>query len=234
MRIQQLTLVLIFALVFLQKSDSSWRYMFLGDLDQNFSGHYSSLQSKEILQEIILLPQSHTNEQFSQAMKMVERIDHLPPSLLEKLREKRVYLQLFEGNLTDLPSVRHLKGISPRGYKNAAITWDDVPGAGGSNIVLAKIGYSDKGNGHGSVNLELHELAHSIDKIIFDYLRYDDDFLEIWQEERLKIFDSGHYLSEYPEEYFAECFAYFYKDETTNEILHEKAPKTYLFIEQLQ
>ena len=46
-------------------------------------------------------------------------------------------------------------------------TWDDVPGMGGSHTVFVKIGASDKGNGHGSVNLELHELAHSVDHIVY-------------------------------------------------------------------
>ena len=47
-----------------------------------------------------------------------------------------------------------------------------------------KIGASDKGNGHSSVNLELHELAHSIDSYVFNELRYNKNFLEIWNQEK--------------------------------------------------
>ncbi|MEF2098411.1 hypothetical protein V3595_27995 [Bacillus sp. CFBP9009] len=45
------------------------------------------------------------------------------------------------------------------------------------------VGASDKGKGHGSVNLELHELAHSIDKIVYNGIRDDVNFLGIWGKE---------------------------------------------------
>ena len=53
----------------------------------------------------------------------------------------------------------------------------------GSHTVLVKIGASDKGKGHGSVNLELHELAHSVDQIVYGGIRDDDKFLSIWRKE---------------------------------------------------
>ena len=76
-------------------------------------------------------------------------------------------IKLFTGKLTDNPTASHLSGMIPRGYVNNT-TWDDVPGLGGSKTVLVKIGASHKGNGHSSVNLELHELAHSIDNYVFN------------------------------------------------------------------
>ena len=60
------------------------------------------------------------------------------------------------------------------------------------------------------MNLELHELAHSIDRHVFNGLRYKKNFLEIWDQEKEKLFPEVNYLMTYPEEYFAESFAYFY------------------------
>ncbi|WP_420535002.1 anthrax toxin lethal factor-related metalloendopeptidase, partial [Bacillus mycoides] len=48
------------------------------------------------------------------------------------------------------------------------LTWDDVPGVGsdiGGKPVMARIGFSERGKGHGSINLELHEIAHAIDRV---------------------------------------------------------------------
>ncbi len=79
---------------------------------------------------------------------------------------------------------------------------------GGSHTVLVKIGASDKGNGHGSVNLELHELGHSIDNIVFDGIRDDMDYLKIGGGRKwMGCFQGLRIFSNYPEEYFAETFA---------------------------
>ncbi|MEK5364257.1 hypothetical protein MHB45_28125 [Peribacillus sp. FSL K6-5616] len=72
---------------------------------------------------------------------------------------------------------------------------------------MVKIRASDKGDGHGSVNLELHELAHSIDNIVYDGIRKDWDFFRIREKKEM-----------------------FY---VKNQLLRQKAPETYNFIKQL-
>jgi hypothetical protein len=113
-------------------------------------------------------------------------------------------------------------------------TWDDVPGVGGSKTVLVKIGASEKGNGHGSVNLELHELAHSVDRYVYDEIRHDPTFLEIWEAEKEILFPGKTYFTSYPEEYFAETFAMFYLGNETKEELKMRAPKTFMFYSSLK
>src|SRR5690606_14826489 len=123
-------------------------------------------------------------------------------------------------------------GKKPRGYSENGPTWDEVPGIGGSEVVLAKIGSSDKGKGHGSINLELHELAHSIDKFVFDSISDDPYFLAIWEKEVNLLFPNRSYFSDFPEEYFAESFAMFYLSDQTRNHLKLVAPMTYqLFVE---
>jgi Pro-Pro endopeptidase len=125
-----------------------------------------------------------------------------------------------------------LAGQTPRGY-HSQITWDEVPGIGGSEVVLVKIGNSEKGMGHGSVNLELHELAHSIDRLVFQSISKDKTFQFIWEEERGILFPGNSYFILHAEEYFAETFAMYYLNEETKEQLKKFAPQTYDFFKEL-
>ncbi|ANB61896.1 anthrax toxin lethal factor-related metalloendopeptidase [Anoxybacteroides amylolyticum] len=188
-----------------------------------------NIRSKQTLQKIVIVPDTPFDH--AKAEKMIRTLAHIDPVLLKKVAQQQIYIKLFTGKLTDEPSVRYLRGKTPRGY--TVTTWDDVPGIGGSHLVLVKIGHSEKGKGHGSVNLELHELAHSIDYIVFDHIHATSPFLAIWREEAKQLFPHNYYFLDYPEEYFAEAFAYYYDTDETRAYLKEKAPKTYEFIQRL-
>jgi hypothetical protein len=190
-----------------------------------------SFDSDHPLNKIILLPEGPFDQE--EAAAIVSRVNKLPYSLLKKIEEAHIRLKLFTGVLTDNPTAAHLKGIKPKGYESNK-TWDDVPGIGGGRIVLVKIGHSEKGKGHSSVNLELHELAHSVDRYVFDELRSSDDFLRIWKDEKESLFPNRTYFLTYPEEYFAESFAMYYLNEETRTELKEKAPETYQFVKSLK
>jgi Pro-Pro endopeptidase len=189
-----------------------------------------NLTSEKELGNIVILPNTPFNQ--PETVQVISRLDKLPTSLLGKINRNRIVIKLFTGKLTDNPTADHLSGIIPRGYSSNT-TWDDVPGIGGSKTVLVKIGASAKGNGHGSVNLELHELAHSIDRHVFNGLHYKKNFLEIWNQEKERLFPEVSYLRTYPEEYFAESFAYFYMGGQYQIELKKKAPLTYQLIKNL-
>jgi Pro-Pro endopeptidase len=188
------------------------------------------LTSAHELNHIIILPNSKFNQE--EAAKMIERLDRLPPSLLAKINRNGIVIKLFTGSLTDNKSAAHLSGVIPRGYVKR-VTWDDVPGIGGSKTVLVKIGSSNQGSGHSSVNLELHELAHSIDRHVYRGLRYQQHFLDIWNKEKNQLFPGNQYFLTYPEEYLAESFAYFYMRGKYQEQLQKLAPMTYQLIRDL-
>lgn len=190
----------------------------------------SYLANYETLKDIVLLPESTFNETL--AAQMIGRINRIDDFILQRLVEKGVVLKLFTGDLTDEPTAAYLKGKKPRGYSDNGPTWDKVPGIGGAEVVLAKIGHSEKGKGHGSINLELHELAHSIDTFVFDSISEDPYFLSIWEREVELLFPNHSYFRDYPEEYFAEAFTMFYLSEQTKNELQLAAPLTYeLFVE---
>nr|AIA18210.1 hypothetical protein [uncultured bacterium] len=183
-----------------------------------------------LMGETILLPRASFNAE--QAAGIINTLARLPEPLLLKIHNAGIVVRLFDGKLTDNPSARHLKGVTPRGYSNGT-TWDAVPGIGGSKIVLVKIGSSGKGNGHGSVNLELHELAHSVDRLIYDSFSQKDSFKAIWEKERSILFPRQDYFLLYPEEYFAEAFALYYYSSETNAYLEKNAPSTYHILKGL-
>ncbi|PKR85836.1 anthrax toxin lethal factor-related metalloendopeptidase [Heyndrickxia camelliae] len=197
------------------------------------SALYSSvhLHSEALLGDMVVLPKQ-SNYDKEEVRKILTRLNYLPPSILEKADNKGIKIKLFVGKLTDNPSAAYLKGKTPRGYQNHSIKWDDVPGIGGSKIVLVKIGYSDKGKGHGSVNLELHELAHSLEHYLYNGKKVQA-FIPIWKSEASKLFPGNDYFISYQEEYFAECFAMFYYSNETKMQLKKFAPMTYQFISSL-
>ena len=163
-----------------------------------------------------------------------ERIKTLPETLLVDIINQDIHIILVNGPITDTKEYSHLKGAVPRGWENTKKTWDDVPGVGGSKTVVVRIRYSEKGNGHGSINLELHELAHSIDEILKNQLSSTRAFYSVWNSEKRKLFPKEEYFHHYPEEYFAEVFALFYRDKDSRDKLKKSAPLTYQFIENIK
>ncbi|MCM3566888.1 anthrax toxin lethal factor-related metalloendopeptidase [Neobacillus mesonae] len=202
----------------------------LGDFPRT-SQLYQSLKNipSQSLNNIIVLPKKIFDQH--EAAAIINRIAALPNSILYNLYHQGISLKLFTGKLTDNPTARQLAGQIPRGYQ-INTTWDDVPGIGGGKTVLVKIGFSEKGKGHGSVNLELHELAHSIDKYVFNNISQTKVFKQVWEKEHDQLFSGNSYFL-YPEEYFAETFAMFYLNDKTRNQLKLKAPLTFKLISNL-
>lgn len=189
------------------------------------------LSNNETVNNIIIIPKESFNKE--DVSLIIRRIENLPSSLLNKIDQAGIKIKLFTGKLTDNRIASYLKGVVPKGYATGK-TWDEVPGMGGKKIVFVKIGRSDKGMGHGSVNLELHELAHSVDRHVFQGIRFNPLFLSIWEKEKDHLFPNNKYMTVYPEEYFAECFALYYLSEETRSQLKKGAPETYEFIGTLK
>ncbi len=228
-----LTIILIgFSIPFLGDTKAAVDGIVLKDFSkESLLYHSLNLRSEWQLGQMIILPDGDFDQ--LETAKVISRLDKISPSILTKICQEGIELRLFNGRLTDNPTANGLKGVSPRGYQSKT-TWDDVPGMGGSKLVLVKIGASEKGNGHGSVNLELHELAHSVDRYVYDEISDDPIFLKIWKHEARKLFPGQTYLFTYPEEYFAEAFAMYFLGGDAKDRLKEDAPKTFEFFHLLQ
>lgn len=174
-----------------------------------------------------------------EANKMIDRIMNISPKIISNIYNAGVRMKLCKGPITSEPEYRDLKGVVPRGWEGLGKTWDDVPGAGGTLVPIARIGYSDPSDrtGHGSANLELHEIAHTIDNYITGTypgvgLSLSNKFISIWEKEVIGVLPDIYYI-DYVEEYFAEAFALYHLNESTKNNLKKKAPQTYAFIKSL-
>ncbi|WP_102263316.1 anthrax toxin lethal factor-related metalloendopeptidase [Mesobacillus jeotgali] len=231
-KVFQIFVVIVLSLSLLGSSNANMDGIFLFEYPKQ-SLLYESLQPENVrlAGKLIVLPENDFDQ--GEAAQIINRLMLLPESMILKAVDSNIKVKLFEGRLTDNPTASHLKGIVPRGYTSEK-TWDQVPGIGGSRTVLVKIGSSEKGKGHGSVNLELHELAHSLDRHVYDGIRHEERFLKIWKHESRLLFPGRAYFLDYPEEYFAESFAMFYIGGLPAKLLKEAAPQTYQYIEGLK
>ncbi|WP_342432011.1 toxin [Neobacillus sp. FSL H8-0543] len=227
------TMITVAFLAVITTSQASFDGIKLADYPKD-SVLYQSINNETSLQhlnQIIVLPENLFNQK--EAAAIINRIGSLPDFILKNINNHGIILKLFTGKLTDNPTASKLAGQTPRGY-HSKTTWDDVPGIGGTKVVLVKIGHSEQGKGHGSINLELHEMAHSIDRYLYENISKSKEFQMIWEEERGLIFPGNIYLIMYPEEYLAETFAMYYLNESSQNLLESKAPRTYHFIKNLQ
>lgn len=186
--------------------------------------------SHDLVGDIAVLPQGDYKQ--SEADKMLDRLSQIPSTLLQGLKDQGVKIKLVNGKITDEPEFAQYKGVTPRGWENTGLTWDDVPGVS-SNVVIVRIGYSNKGKGHNGQNLELHETFHAIDRLVLNNVSSSPEFLDVWKKEANNDYEGDGYVSVYSTEYFAETATlYFYSEKTRNH-LKETMPLTYDFLDKL-
>ena len=167
-----------------------------------------------------------------EAERMTARILGLPHGLLDALIDAHVRIRLINGRLTDEPEMLGLRGQTPRGWERSGLTWDDIPGIGGKLVIL-RIGYSDHGRGHGSVNLELHETFHAIDTHVLGRLSASRVWRLLFEQEAQSLFAGTQYEDRYPEEYFAEASAMMFYSPESRAAVALKAPATHRLLQGL-
>lgn len=205
----------------------------LGDslYEKHLNISFESKRVEMLVGDIVLLPENNDFDSES-AINMIMRISQIDPIILAFLAENNLKIKLFDGNITDEPSFQKLSGTVPRGWNNG-LTWDDVPGGCGPILAAAKIGASQTGMGHSSINLELHEIGHLFERN-YQALKNNPVYDVIWKEEAPKLMPGRQYFLDYQNEFFAEAFAYYYFDGNSKEILKQKAPKTFQFINEIE
>lgn len=224
-------------MIFLQKMRKvfflSVFLIFLSSFQNPLVAEALTNQYTDIETEGFIMMPSSSDYDDEEAQAMIERIKRFPETYLRYLKNKGVTIRLINNPLTDEPEMRHLKGVVPRGWENTGLSWDDIPGSGG-NPVFARIGYSYRG--HGSKNLEMHEVAHQLEYLFFDegLAKNDAVFVVLWQEEVNQLFPENAYFINHIEEFFAEALVlYYYNQETRNKV-KTYAPQTALYFETFE
>ncbi|HHW38196.1 MAG TPA: hypothetical protein GXX18_13330 [Bacillales bacterium] len=200
-------------------------------LNEDLNVQVDDKHMRMLLENLVLLPDDDHYDKES-ALEMIKTISQINPTILTFLTENKLKVKLFNGKLTDEPSFQDLKGTVPRGWNNG-LTWDDVPGGCGPTLAVAKIGASQTGMGHSSVNLELHEIGHLFERN-YQGLRNNIDYNQMWKKEAPKLMPGRVYFTDYQNEFFAEAFAMYYYGKNTREVVKQVAPNTYSLISKIE
>lgn len=161
------------------------------------------------------------NDIFSEIAKM-------PQAARDAIADANKRMDLVLGNITNHPDLASLKGVLPRGWKH--VKWDDLPGCGSVRGPCTVIAADRLHEGHGSVNLVLHEHFHTYDSAYRELhgttLSESQEFRSIWQKAR----NLPEYERDYENETFAESCAKFFNSPRSKKLLREKEPEIYDFI----
>ena len=139
----------------------------------------------------------------------------LPDDLLRSIKANGGKMDLVvDSGITVHPKYKYLEGQTPRGWEGTGKTWDDIVGAGGTRADPKSIIVANKTTvGHGSVNVTLHEYAHTVDAIAkkgFTNLSESAKWQKIWKGNNSKGVIRTPYQAGYAEEYWAESFAQYF------------------------
>ena len=171
----------------------------------------------------------------------VSKVIALPNSILEALLQAEITISYVEGNITDIPEFESLKKHEDERLK--------VFGAFRYPHIVVDyeadkyVRFTELDN---LATIVLHEIGHAYDFLLKGeeklYLSSGDEFFSIWKSEAENLFrpsvtnmaeELNNYYISYSYEYFAECFAFYFQNERSRELLKENAPRTYDFIERL-
>ncbi len=152
---------------------------------------------------------------------VVDQLAKMPKGLLDALEKNGTKVKVCRGSVTDY--LTDLKGVKPRGWPEG-MTWDSVPGLQrpqSKEVVIATVG-QDTGNphvpktgeGHGSVNLVIHESAHGVDYAASPHVSTTKPFTDARNPDKgaLAPYETQPDPAG-PEETFAESCARFYADD---------------------
>lgn len=171
-----------------------------------------------------------SDEANQEAWNMVSRLNHVDGRILYETNNHGARFILADTPITDQPEFEYLKGIVPKGHTNS---WDTIPGAGGYESI-ARVGYSNPGQGHSAINLELHEYGHVVDSFTVGVkVSETEEFQAIHQAEVDSLFgdDSQREYYGIVDEYFGEAFAMYYLNEESRNKLQNRAPRTFEFFD---
>ncbi|WP_442601525.1 anthrax toxin lethal factor-related metalloendopeptidase [Paenibacillus sp. KN14-4R] len=183
-----------------------------------------------LVNDIVTLPTDKYDTKEADNMK--ERLAKIPATLLQGLKDKSVKIKLVNGKITNEPELAQYKGVTPRGWEQTGLTWDDVPGVSTNNVIV-RIGFSNKHKGHNSQNLELHETLHAVDRMALGEVSASKEFNNIFKKEADINYKGDGYVSVYPTEYFAETATLYLYSKATRESLQKDMPLTYDFLDKL-
>jgi hypothetical protein len=157
------------------------------------------------------------NEADRQAV--VAEMIKMPLPALEALKKKGVKVVVCRNSVTEIR--QDLKGVQPRSWPPGT-TWDTVPGLNDPNskrvIIATRNGQvPPTGDGHGGVNLVLHEVGHAVGDAVTTGGVSDARFIAARDADKARLDNyEGDANPAGVRETYAESFARFYANHPTD------------------
>jgi hypothetical protein len=164
---------------------------------------------------------------------VIDTYSMLPGELIFTLKKRNSGIDVVADSVVNHPGMMRYRGVRPRNWPEGR-TWDEVPGAGATGAHPTIIAGNSLNRGHGSVDLILHEVGHSVDRYfknrgggmdfsttdMFTTLHAETPFLPLYLTET-----GASYQAANAEENFAEMFALYFTSERTRERLSTEFPQ---------
>lgn len=170
--------------------------------------------------------------------EVLDTYSKLPVRIIHVLRDRNKGIDLVSQSVTNHPQLAHLRGVTPRGWEEGE-TWEGVPGAGAIGSHPTIIAGDSLHQGHGTLDLILHEVGHTVDRFLKNgNLRMDLSSTEMFQGlHRNTPFTilygthTGNYASSHVEENFADMFAMYFFSERSRRALEQVYPEGMVYLE---
>lgn len=154
----------------------------------------------------------------------VGQLERFPLNLRQEMKDKGIEIRLMEGRGITVDPTAKLAGVREG---KAGRLWDDVPGSGGNPT---RVVVNQLYNNHGSINIFLHEHAHTLDLgKRRTPLNQSPEFRAFRTQEPkynefLRKLCPQDYCATDPEEGFAELFAYYHGCSESQQHLEKHMP----------
>jgi hypothetical protein len=181
------------------------------------------------------LPAQEREAALNEVMDVYSR---LPVNLVIELRKRGRGIELVADNVTNHPAMASYANVRPRGWAEGR-TWSEVPGAGATGNHGTIIAGNSLHQGHGSVDLILHEVGHTVDR----YFKDRDGGMEFSNRNPFSEINaltpfselygvSSSYQQSHTEENFAEMFAYYFNSDYTRAHLQRQYPEGFRYMSE--
>ncbi|ERI93879.1 hypothetical protein HMPREF1982_01381 [Clostridiales bacterium oral taxon 876 str. F0540] len=156
-----------------------------------------------------------------------ERLSLVPAKYLKILYDKQVFIRTINGPITS-DSDFSINDIAKQNKDSLEkFTGVFIPQTGSIVVSIDKT-YC--------YSVEVHEVGHAVDYILFNNISQSDEFKSIFSKEGANFLNKSgqeHYI-ENSAEYFAETFNYYYSSYSTRKYLKDRAPQSYNFLKALE
>lgn len=168
----------------------------------------------DLVNRLLQLPTTYDANEVNKIKAAMANVDR---SYLHGMVNVDSKVRLINGKITDQPEFAIVKGKMVPGTR---IYYDDVPGACNGLLACVRLGLPD------SDSTALHEVGHVVNNYVMKNAAWHSQFVPLWNMEAALFTTNTHFIN-YPDEYYAQTFADYFRNTTTRSQLLTKAPLTY-------